>query len=70
MYEDNHADETRDPAADAGGGNRRVWPSEPPVTLDDTQPVLVSSPDDTETAELPGELGEPTIAWDRVPKQV
>jgi penicillin-binding protein 1C len=67
MVKDNHSDEERGPEADAGGGTRGVWPSEPPATLDDTQPVQATSPDDVETAELPGELGEPTIAWDRVP---
>ena len=35
--------------------------------LDDTQPTRPPSPDDIETAELPGELGEPTIAAPRVP---
>ncbi|MDY7080071.1 MAG: PBP1A family penicillin-binding protein, partial [Chloroflexota bacterium] len=41
----------------------------PPTWLEDTQPAHPSSlsPDDVETAELPGELGEPTIAMDRVP---
>ncbi len=35
--------------------------------LDDTQPTPVLSPDDIETGELPGELGEPTISMPRVP---
>jgi len=35
--------------------------------LDDTQPTRPPSPDDVETGELPGELGEPTIAMPRVP---
>ncbi len=38
-----------------------------PAPLDDTQPTPVVSPDDVDTAELPGVLGEPTIAMDRVP---
>ena len=38
-----------------------------PVPLGDTQPSRPISPDDVETAELPGELGEPTIAMPRVP---
>jgi len=36
-------------------------------SVDDTQPTQTLSPDDVETAELPGELGEPTIAMPRVP---
>ncbi|MEE9615699.1 MAG: hypothetical protein V3T90_01665 [Anaerolineae bacterium] len=34
--------------------------------MDDTQPTRALSPDDVETAELPGELGDPTIVMPRV----
>ena len=39
----------------------------PPILPGDTQPSHALPPDDAETAELPGELGEPTIAVARVP---
>lgn len=38
-----------------------------PIPPGDTQPIRALSPDDVETGELPGELGEPTIAMARVP---
>ncbi len=41
--------------------------SDHPIALDDTQPTPIVSPDDVDTAELPGQLGEPTIAVERVP---
>ena len=37
------------------------------ISPGDTQPSRALSPDDVETGELPGELGEPTIAMARVP---
>ena len=38
-----------------------------PLPPKDTQPGQSPSPDDIETAEVPGELGDPTIAMPRVP---
>jgi 1A family penicillin-binding protein len=38
-----------------------------PLPAYDTQPMQSPSPDDIETGELPGDLGEPTISMDRVP---
>jgi len=69
MPGDSRSYETRDLQPEVGGG-QPIRPSEPPVTLEDTQPSQAAqspSPDDVETAELPGQLGEPTIAMDRVP---
>jgi len=67
MPGDNHSDETRDSQPEVGGITQPVQPLEPPALLGDTQPVKTPSPDDIETAELPGKLGEPTIAIPRVP---
>jgi len=67
MFEDHAVDESQNPQAEAGGDARPAHPAEPTVPLDDTRPVRAVSPDDVETAELPGELGEPTIAMPRVP---
>jgi len=52
---------------EGGEEERPVQPPEPSSELEDTQPVQPVSPDDVDTAELPGELGEPTIAMERVP---
>lgn len=60
MSEDNGSNETRGPQSGGGGGTQ-------PISLEDTQPSRSLSPDDVETAELPGELSEPTIAIPRVP---
>lgn len=68
MYEDNypdHPDQPHDWRAEGEEGQHSRSP-EPPAALDDTQPVRPLSPDDIETADLPGELGEPTVAWPRV----
>ena len=69
MRKDNHSDYDRilDPRDDDAGQGQPRWPAEPPIALDDTQPVRAPSPDDVETGELPGTLGEPTVARDRVP---
>jgi len=67
MPGDKRWDENLDPQSGAGGGSWSAQPFEFPVLPDDTQPVRPLSPDDVETGELPGELGEPTIAVDRVP---
>ena len=67
MFEEHHSDGTRGPQPEAEGDVPPVHPSGLPVRPGDTQPVETPSPDDVETAELPGELGEPTIAVDRVP---
>ena len=67
MCEKHHSDEGDGAWSDAEGSFQRAWSSEPPIELDDTQPIRPPTPDDIETAELPGELGEPTVAWNRVP---
>ena len=70
MPEDDRSDGNRDPRLEGGSASRPILPVEPPVTLEDTQPSRPwqpPSPDDVETGELPGELGEPTIAMPRVP---
>ena len=59
--------EIPDPQLEGGDDDLSTRPLEPPVTLDDTQPVRPPSPDDADTAELPGTLGEPTVAMVRVP---
>ena len=67
MIDDHHSGEDDRSQADRAESGRGDWPSEPSVPLDDTQPMKPPSPDDVETSELPGELGEPTVAWPRVP---
>jgi len=67
MVKDHHSDQADDPWANAEDSFQPVRPSEPPVTLEDTQPIEPVSPDDIETSELPGQLGDPTTAWPRVP---
>ena len=70
MSEDNRPDKNSDPRPEGGRVTQPIPPVESPVTLENTQPsqpMQVSSPDDVETAELPGELGEPTIPMPRVP---
>jgi len=60
MPADNRSDETRDWQPDAGNETQRLSPAY-------TQPVEPLSPDDVETGEVPGALGDPTIAMARVP---
>jgi len=70
MPEDNRSDDNHSPPPEDRNVNRPPLPAEPPVTLDDTQPgkpAPALSPDDVETSELPGELGDPTIFMPRVP---
>ena len=67
MVEGHGVDEDQSARAEGGGDVRSARPGEPAVPLDDTRPMRAVSPDDIETAELPGELGEPTIAMPRVP---
>lgn len=38
-----------------------------PLPLDDTQPTPALSPDEIETGEIPGTLGEPTVPHERMP---
>jgi len=59
MVEDHRSDE----AHNSRSKERVTRPLSPAYT----RPVQPLSPDDIETAELPGELGEPTIAMARVP---
>ncbi len=65
MPGDNYSDGTRGPQPEMGDGNQPVRSLES-LALDDTQPTRALSPDDVETAELPGELGDPTIVMPRV----
>jgi len=59
MPEDNDPNETRN-LHEMGNFTR-------PLPLAATQPSPALSPDDIETGELPGTLGEPTVARDRTP---
>jgi len=59
MTENNHIQKGQKP--------QYVQPLHPPTWMGDTQPTPALSPDDVETGEIPGKLGEPTIAMDRVP---
>ena len=67
MSGDQYPKRARGPQDNPVGDEPRDWLTEPPVTLEDTQPTRVPSPDNVETGELPGTLGEPTVARDRVP---
>ncbi len=70
MPADSRSDRTRRSGPEGGDAERPTLPPEPPVTPEDTQPSKRArpvSPDDVETAELPGELGEPTVPKARVP---
>jgi 1A family penicillin-binding protein len=67
MSEEYRSSEGCGPQAEVEGDGQPAQPVEPAVSLDDTQPTQAVSPDDVDTAELPGELGEPTITVDRVP---
>jgi penicillin-binding protein 1C len=67
MPGDNRSDESCGPRPGVGDDAQAAQPPETPASLDDTQPTQPPSPDDVETAELPGKLGEPTIAMPRVP---
>lgn len=44
-----------------------VQPSHPTPSLEDTQPTPAISPDEIETGEIPGTLGNPTVAMPRTP---
>jgi len=63
MSNQDRSDNIHSPLPDTGDESQHA----PPGSLDDTQPIQPVSPDDIETAELPGELGEPTIQMPRVP---
>ncbi len=73
MPKDNHSDKPK--ASPSGAGEQAPKPSRPQYIqpprpsnwLDDAQPVPPSSPDDVETGELPGEMGEPTVSAPRTP---
>jgi 1A family penicillin-binding protein len=67
MSEECRSSEDCGSQSEVEGDGQPAQPVEPAVSLDDTQPTQAVSPDDVDTAELPGDLGEPTITMDRVP---
>ena len=60
MPKDNRSDETRGSQSEPGHLTQPLSPAY-------TRPVQPLSPDDIETGEVPGTLGDPTIAMERVP---
>ncbi len=70
MPENDRAEKPQATQPGAGGKTHKppyVQPLHSPTWLDDTQPTPALSPDDVETGEIPGTLGEPTIAQNRTP---
>ena len=60
MPKDNRSDEIRGSQLEPGNQTQPLSPAY-------TRPVQPLSPDDIETGEVPGTLGDPTIAMERVP---
>ncbi len=70
MPKENHPDEpdTSQPEGKEAPRPQYIQPPRPSDWLyDDTTPTPAVSPDDVETGELPGELGEPTVSAPRTP---